>query len=97
MKSKRYWVLNVIVWFCMTFGLFVISEKFRDVNWVLYPSVFLLIMSLLLGPGTLALLTPHSENPKTEQLRTLMWPAMYIGSYALMRMLSLFCFRMHWL
>ena len=55
------WSLLAGGWLIVTFILFYLSERFKDIDAVLYPSVFLLILSMLLGPGLIAGMLPPQD------------------------------------
>ena len=96
MKMKvwkwKHWGIFTACWFLGTFGVFFLREKFKDVDAVIYPSVFILIFSLLIGPGMIGLLIPLPRNEDYVRLREVSVFVSYFICYMAMRGLAHLCF-----
>ncbi|MBR6420365.1 MAG: hypothetical protein IKS42_08515 [Oscillospiraceae bacterium] len=90
------WSLLAGGWLIVTFILFYLSERFKDIDAVLYPSVFLLILSMLLGPGLIAGMLPPPKTPEDAALRRIAPFFSYIICYALIAGLTRLFLRMGW-
>ena len=93
----KHWGLFTAGWYILTFGVFFLSEKFKDVDAVLYPSVFILIFSMLFGPALIGTMLPLPKTAELARLRRIVLFVTYVVCYLSMRGLSLLCFRLHWL
>ncbi len=88
------WWMFTLIWFAVCFTLFWFSEVYRDVDAVIYPCVFFLIFSMLLGPGTCAGCMPppeSEENAVIWQFRVLI---LYVAWWGLTALLARGCFRL---
>lgn len=99
MKNKEWtnWCIMAVIWFLGTFGVFFLSEKCKDVDAVMYPSVFILILSMLVGPGMIAMMLPPPKNADQAELRKVAPFISYVVCFLAMRGLSLLCFRLGFL
>ena len=55
MLSKKQWLMLTIGWFILTPGVFFLSERFMDIEIILYPSVLLLLVSMIFGFDAIAI------------------------------------------
>ena len=85
--KRKHWALLTAEWFIGTFGVFFLSEKFRNVDAVHYPCVFLFILSMLLGPGAIGAMLPLPKNADQAALRRaapfLTYVACYLAEWGL--------------
>ena len=90
----KHWGILTAGWFLITFGVFFLSEKFKDVDAVIYPCVFILIFSMLIGPGMIGAMLPLPKTQDGAKLRSIAPFISYVVCFLVMRGLSLLCFRM---
>ena len=93
-KAKRQWLFGVLFWYAVTISTFCVSEYFRD-TWLIYPSVFILIAFMLIGPGMIGMMTPFCLVRPDSPLRPLLPLLAYGICYVSMWLFGLFCGRMH--
>lgn len=89
--SWKCWWLFTTGWFILTAGVLFLSEKFNDIDAILYPSVFILILSMLIGPGTIGILLPLPFTQEALLVRRVAPFISYCVCFFLMRMFYLLC------
>lgn len=96
MLSKKQWLLLTIGWFILTPGVFFLSERFMDIDIILYPSVLLLLVSMIFGPTLIGVLMPLPFTPKWNRARRFVVFLTYFVCYVFIWLFARFCFMMNW-
>jgi len=50
----RQWLMLALTIYAIEVGVFIASELFKNTEYLIYPSVFILILTCLIGPGVIA-------------------------------------------
>lgn len=93
--TPKQWIGMVIGWFVITFTVFALSEIFKD-TWVIYPSVFILILFSLIGPGVLGATVPPEIVPLGSRLRPILPFLAYIICLVSVRLFYRLGVMLHW-
>ena len=93
--TPKQWIGMVIGWFVITLTAFAMSEVYKD-TWVIYPSVFILILFCLIGPGVLGKLIPPEIVPPDSRLRPVLPFLAYVICLLSVREFSRLGSWLHW-
>lgn len=91
----KHFLLTLAGWYLLTFTAFFMSEKYKDVNWIVYPCVFILIFSMLLGPAVVGAMTPLPKTPQEGESRYVMPLVIYAVCWIPMIVLARLCISLH--
>ncbi len=89
----KKWLVAVLLWYLVTFGVFYLSERFNDIDAVLYPSVLVLIFCCLVGPYCVGMMCPTGNNSFTPVMKRLIVPICYIVGLLSVRLFYVFLIR----
>lgn len=93
----KHWGILTAGWFIITFGVFFLSEKCKDVGAVRHLCVCIFILSMLLGPRYIGAMLPLPKNEDQAALRRVKPYLSYVVCFLTIWGLAHLCFRMHWL
>ena len=60
----RQWLLLAVITYAIEVGVFIASELFKNTQYLIYPSVFILIATALIGPSVVAYTLPSEMAEK---------------------------------
>ena len=96
-RTWKCWGIFSIGWLVLTEGAFILSEKFRDVDWIMYPSLFIMLLCAAIGPGAIVLLFPPMAKLDGKPWMITKIPIVlgYVVCFLLIRLFSMLFFQLN--